>query len=339
MQSVLPRLALGLTLLLSSLIARADTVWLDNGDQLSGNIIMLDSGTLLLQTTHAGTVRIDSSKIKTLHSEQKMRIRIERFGATIIDRLQPGDDGYVSLASQPQQQILIKDLHQALAERKTSLQRNLVWSGNITLGADFKRRDSDSDDYDLDIDTRLRYGLWRHGLKLEYDYETKDGDTKTDKLAAGYAIDRFFSERWFWKGKYEYDKARLEDLYRQTSYATGAGFQFWANELGAVAGALLYTHSQLYYHSDGKQSVNSSSLLLDYRRFIFAKTLELFGKGEFNLPASGDANYMIDAEAGLRYRLNSWANLRLRVEWYRISNYQNENLNDRRYLLGVGVNW
>lgn len=339
MQNYIIRSVLGLFLLCCATPSQADTVWLTNGDQLSGQIVMLDSGKLLLKTAHAGVVRIDSKQIKTLHSDQAMRIRSGFFAQPRLTTIEAGADGHVILSDEPEQQVAVKDLHQAIPQQKTGLARDFVWSGNITLSADFKRRDSDSDDYDFDIDSKLRHGLWRHGYKLEYDYETKDKETKTDKLMTSYALDRFFSERWFWQGKYKYNKDRLEELHRQHSYATGPGFQFWDNELGSLSAALLYNHARLHYRQDGVTRLNSSSLAWDYQRFFFAKTLELFNKGEISYPASSDTRYLLDAEAGVRYKLNSWASLSMKAEWERISSKNNESRNDRRLLLGVGVSW
>lgn len=331
------RYALTLLLLLAGSSSFADTVWMNNGDQLTGEILMLDSGKVLLKTKHAGTVRIDSKQIKTLHSEQSMRVRNDLFGEVITGELQASDeDGYVLLNGH---QLELKQLHQAIPDKKLSLQKDLVWSGNITFSADYKRRDSDSDDYDFDIDSKLRHGLWRHNYRLEYDYETKDKQTKTDKLMTSYALDRFMSERWFWQGKYKFNKDRLEDLNRQHSYATGPGFQFWDNELGSLSSAILYNYSELHYQSDGTNRIDSTSLTWDYQRFFFAKTLELFHKGEVSYPSSSNTRYLVDAEMGVRYKINSWFSLSAKAEWDRISSKNNESRNDRRYLIGAGVSW
>ena len=45
--------------------ALADTVWLNNGDRLSGTIILMDGGKLVLDTTYAGRVVIDWKNIQT----------------------------------------------------------------------------------------------------------------------------------------------------------------------------------------------------------------------------------------------------------------------------------
>jgi hypothetical protein len=56
------------------------------------------------------------------------------------------------------------------------------------------------------------------------------------------------------------------------------------------------------------------------------------------MPFTSDIDYILDSEAGLRYKLNSWAALTLKAEWDKVSS-QYGDLNDRRYLFGVGVGW
>ena len=76
----------------------------------------------------------------------------------------------------------------------------------------------------------------------------------------------------------------------------------------------------------------------NYNRYLAGKAFELYSKGEFGSPFIGDIDYILDGEAGLRYKLNSWAALTLKAELEKVSS-QYGDLNDRRYMLGVGVGW
>src|SRR5690349_14279443 len=79
----------------------ADTVSLDNGDRLTGNIVRLEGGKLLLNTKYAGDIKIDLGRIRNLQSEGPMTVVLgtdQRFygkltgdGAEIT--IQPTDHG------------------------------------------------------------------------------------------------------------------------------------------------------------------------------------------------------------------------------------------------------
>ncbi|MGI2028369.1 hypothetical protein [Endozoicomonas acroporae] len=76
----------------------ADTVWMNNGDVLSGDIVKLDSGKLSLQTKYAGTIELDWRYVTALDSDKTFwvsligeeKARLRRFegqqtGVTVID--------------------------------------------------------------------------------------------------------------------------------------------------------------------------------------------------------------------------------------------------------------
>ena len=47
----------------------ADTIWLKNGDRLTGKIKFYDGGKLLLETDYGGAIALDWKKIATLESD------------------------------------------------------------------------------------------------------------------------------------------------------------------------------------------------------------------------------------------------------------------------------
>ena len=60
---------LGLSLALLSSATFADTVWLTNGDRLTGTIRFFDGSKLLLETDYGGSIPLDWKKIATLESD------------------------------------------------------------------------------------------------------------------------------------------------------------------------------------------------------------------------------------------------------------------------------
>ncbi|WBE25017.1 DUF481 domain-containing protein [Denitrificimonas caeni] len=320
-----------------SLSAQADTVWLKNGDRLTGTILVLDGGQLLLKTDYAGTVNLDIKKIATLESEQHLLVKLDNFTTQTSKALRPAPDGSVRLQNGgPEQTIALADIQQLMVPRP--IIEDLRWKGNISFSADYKRRENNSDDYGLDVSTELRHGLWRHSVDTEYDYETKNSAKKTERFEASYALDRFITERWFWKNKAKYTHDHLEELRRQYVYGTGPGFQFWDNELGGLAVSALLNHNKFKFDTGEQQSFNASTVSWNYNRYLSGKSFELYTKGEFGAPFIGDIDYVFDGEAGMRYKLNSWAAVTLRAEWDKVSSKYGD-LNDRRYVIGVGVGW
>lgn len=326
-----------LTGLTFSLCAQADTVWLKNGDRMTGRILLLDSGKLLLETDYADTITLNIKKIATLETEQPLLVKLDTFTSENTKALRPAADGSVTLINGgAPKTIALADIQQLMTPKPVI--EDLRWKGNISFSADYKKKESDVKDYDLDVSSELRHGLWRHTLDTEYDYETKNDSKKTERFEASYALDRFITDKWFWKTKAKYINDGIEELRRQHTYGTGPGYQFWDNELGAFSVSSLVNHNKYLFDSGEKLSFNSSTFSWDYNRYISGKSFEMFSKGEVGMAYISDINYVLDTEAGLRYKVNSWAAITLKAEWDKVST-QYGDLNDRRYLIGVGVGW
>src|SRR3982751_6527118 len=77
----------------------ADTVWLKNGDKLSGTITVFDGGKLLIQTKYAGAVTIDWKEVKTLDSDQHLLVKQDAYSGEVSKSLTAAEDGKVTLAN------------------------------------------------------------------------------------------------------------------------------------------------------------------------------------------------------------------------------------------------
>ena len=92
--------ALGACLLLGlALPAWADTVWLNNGDRLTGQIVLLDGGKLALKTKYAGRVLIDWKDIDTLRSDQPLLVKRSGFTGQRSQHLEAAGKGMVRVVS------------------------------------------------------------------------------------------------------------------------------------------------------------------------------------------------------------------------------------------------
>lgn len=331
------RTLLALALATLSAPTLADTVWLKNGDKLSGTIQLFDSGKLLLQTDYAGSITLDVRKIATLESDRELLVKHGDFVGERAKSLKPAGQGQVELVNGEAPRVVeLASISQMLPPKP--LVQDLTWSGNLDFSADYKRAENDIKDYDIDLDTKARHGAWRHGIAAEYDHETKDGQRKTDRVELGYDLDRFLSEKFFWQGQLKYSHDRIEELETQRTVGTGPGYQFWDDQLGAFSMAGLLNRNDFVFADGSSEHFNSAAMEWDYRRYLSGKTLELYTQGELGAPFIDEVDYIIDAEAGLRYKLNSWAALSLKTEWDKVAS-QYGDTNERRYLIGLGVGW
>lgn len=331
------RTLLCLALSVAATPVMADTVWLKNGDRLSGKIKFYDGGKLLLETDYGGAIALDWSKIATLESDQELLVKENATAGERAKSLQPAESGKVTLANgDAPKTIELASIQQILKPKP--LVEDLVWKGNLDAALDYKRAERDTDDYDVSLKTQARHGLWRHRAEADYNREFQDDVVTTDNWGVEYALDRFLTEHWFWQGRLEYKRDMVEELERQRTLGTGPGYQFWDNELGAFSIAGLLNRSDYQYSNGESDSFYAASLKWDYNRYLVGKSVELFSDGEVGKPLNNVADYTLDAAVGLRYKLTDWASLNMKAEKDLVSGAEGE-LDETRYSLGFGVGW
>lgn len=328
---------LSLSIVLFSAPVLADTVWLKNGDRLTGTIRVFDGSKLLLQTDYGGSIPLDWKKVATLESDHELLVKMGPVDGERAKSLLAAESGKVTLANgDAPKTVELAQIEQIMKPKP--LVEDFVWKGNIDLAMDYKRAERDTDDYDVDIDTKARHGQWRHNAQFEYNRELKDEVVSTNNWSTEYALDRFLTEKLFWQGRLEYKRDRVEELERQRTVGTGPGYQFWDDELGAFSVATLANRSD-YSFSNGEQNrFYELSVKWDYNRYLVGKTIELFSSGEVGRPLSGAADFSLDAEVGLRYKVTDWASLNMKAEKDMVSGAEGD-LDETRYTLGFGVGW
>jgi len=337
-----------LTALLLALAAGpacADTVWLDNGDRLTGTIQSLDNGQLLIHTDYGGDMRIAFEHVRTLQSDTPLVIRDESMAHDYRARLVRSGAGQVALkgvqrsaeGAQPVQADVPLDTLESVVRPHPFLNETAV-TGRIDLAANQKTASTETQDYSAALDATVRHGLWRHQFNGGYRRSKEDSRVNTSNYGLDYTLDRFLTEQAFWQGRVMHRRDWVEDLNRQTAYGTGPGYQFWDNELGAFSLSALVGRVHYGYSDGGSDSAYAASLRWDYVRYFSGKQFELFTKGELLRPFESQAEIAVTGEAGLRYNVNSWMSLYLKYARNQVSGTR-ESLNESVYSTGLGLSW
>jgi hypothetical protein len=316
----------------------ADTVWLKNGDKITGTIKLFDGGKLLIETAYGGAIPLDWKQVKTLESDQQLMVKQDQYSGEISKSLKASDDGKVTLTNgDAPKTVELASIQQILKPKPVIT--DLVWKGNVDVAMDFQKAENDTDDYNIAFKTSARHGQWRHNAEGDYNRESQDDVVSTDNWSAEYSIDRFLTEKFFWDGRISYKRDKIEDLSRQRVVGTGPGYQFWDDELGAFKMGALLNRTDYEFSNGEKENFYSIAGTWDYNRFLIGKKVEFFTNGELGRPLSDVADYALDAEVGLRYKVTDWASLNLKAEKNIISGSSDGDLDKTRYTAGFGVTW
>src|SRR5471032_3057753 len=127
---MLSRTLLCLAVISASTPLLADTVWLKNGDRLTGKIKVFDGGKLLIQTSYAGAIPVDWKQVKTLESDQELLVKQDAYSGEKAKSLKAADDGKVVLANgEAPKTVELASIQQILKPKPVV--EDLVWKGNV----------------------------------------------------------------------------------------------------------------------------------------------------------------------------------------------------------------
>ena len=133
----------------------ADTVWLNNGDRLSGEILLLDGGKLALKTKYAGRVVIDWKDIDTLASDKPLMLRREGLDSEIGHQLKAADKGKVQVVNGSSETVALSSITRLVPPRP--LLKDRVWEGNLDAKLDMERNEDRTDEWKLKGNTRVEH--------------------------------------------------------------------------------------------------------------------------------------------------------------------------------------
>ena len=328
----------GLALLLCVTAAQADTVWLINGDRLTGEVSLLDNGKLLLKTDYAGTVRLDWDKVRELETEDPLLLQTPGLPINYQARLEPaGEDGKVVLAGNDQRrEMALAQLDRIV--RPHPFLGDWSFSGTVDLAGDWRFNSSRSHDFSVSGGLQARHSMWRHNLRWDYLRRKQNSALTQHRYSAAYTLDRFVSQRMFWQGRALLERDYIEDLSRQSLLGGGPGYQFWDDELGAFSVSGLLAHVQFGYRTAGDANFYALGMGWDYVRYFSGKQFQLFTHGEFYRPIGNEADYNLRAEVGLRYLVTNWASLYAKATRNQVAGAL-ENVADTNFSVGLGVTW
>jgi putative salt-induced outer membrane protein YdiY len=322
----------------------ADQVYLKNGDRLTGKIVSLTDGKMVLNSDLSGSVTIEMKNIATLSSDAPLEIHLKdgtvlhqpvaaaepnEFALKTAEPLQPQKLGLANIASINPPPVP-KAKWTGHVSGAAGLTTGNTKSNSLSTSASLARRtEQDRTTIDGDIAkgsqtdrstgiSRTSEDWWR--LRGEYDY--------------------FFTKKFFGFGNGRYEKDAVALLNRRVVVGGGVGYQ-WIEDAKtsfSTNGGLASVFEKYENQADSSNQLSLqagytfSRQLLKNTRFLndltYYPSLDQF------------SDYFLTSTAELRASLTKsmFANLKV------IFNYDATPATDRgntdiKYLLGVGINF
>jgi hypothetical protein len=263
-------LILGIILcsMLSFAGAKTDTVYLKNGDRITGELKRFEYGVLFLKTDGLGTLNIEYDRIKTFYSKQQFIIQLAnglRFFGSIDTS---GTPGHVVLQVNS---FRIPEPIEAIVEIFPV--KNLFWKrldGSIDLGYSYTKASTVSQfNFSGNVDYRVQKAFSQlRGSSILTDQKDRERIRKQDY---SFSYSRFFKKKWFatsFLGGQQ--NTELGNNFRLFG-GLGVGNNIVHNNLVVLSGAMGVMVSTEHSKADSAMQSVEGIMQWDFRLFKFNK--------------------------------------------------------------------
>jgi Protein of unknown function, DUF481 len=305
----------------------ADTVWLTNGDRISGDIIELSNSSLKIKTRYASTLSLDISAVRSFQTDTKQHWDINlKSRPALID--QSDREGHVSIDGKP---VAIRDLE--LLPSRAKWKKSGLLESTLDVDNDKNRKEK----LHLNGELNLESKHWRHSLATETKRDKERDKLTEDTLEFNYTLDYLINTHWLARADTSYREEGVDITSHYWYLAAGPGYRLWGEGKDKLDAVLAYNRFWVGNRILDLE-LSAWSLGLDYQQFWLAEKLETFTDARIAFPDIDPIDYIANTSSGLRYHLNHSIHLSLKYD-YNETRYSLGTLKDSSYVLGAGVNF
>lgn len=216
---------LGLFLVLTSAVqaARTDTVYLYNGDRITGEIKYLRDNKLSFKTDRAGTISVEWPSVTRIYSNSYFDI-LTTSNERLFGRLLYADSAksvVIELGSFSVTKSLIDIV--AIDPVKSGFLNQLT--GTISLSGSYTKSNKNLQlNGGFDIAHRTR--KYQNGIKANTVITSNDNQDQTQRTDASYSVNRLFNSPWFVAGALSYQRNTGLNINARYQLFGGGGYFF-----------------------------------------------------------------------------------------------------------------
>jgi len=326
----------GLLFFFLTATASADDVFLKNGNRLSGTIVSMSEGKLVLETDFAGRLTIDWNHVEQLATDAPLTLVLAD-GSIIRGIPTSGKTpGRIKLAASSPADPAPVELARVTAINPPD-EQPIKLNGLINVG--FNKASGNTDLKNAHIDAELLARTVSHRVTLGGAYNRASEDNrKTEDNAMGHLKHDYFLTQSFYlylNGFAERD--RFKNLSLRTTIGPGLGYQFFEGELMNLSVETGPSYVYTNYDGAGRDESLSGRWGVKFDRFFFEKLFQYYFSNEGYVSASDTSDVFMFTRTGLRFPIRGGLSLNAGFEWdWDNTPAEDADKSDYRYILSVG---
>ncbi|HFD12495.1 MAG TPA: DUF481 domain-containing protein [Crenotrichaceae bacterium] len=327
-------------LLLSALasvmgIATADTVHLNNGDKISGEILSTDDGEITIATEYAGDVKVkwesvanfESNKVVTVELKDKSRVK----GLAV-----PSQPGQLSLRSDQLANPVVIDINQIAAVNPPDL-GHIPLSGKLNIGGMKQSGNTDNQTFHADAELIALGPNNRTTIGVLYNQGASNGKENANNGRAYLSYDHFITDKWYAYANTDLSKDKFQDLNFRVFAGGGLGYQFWddSKKYFSFEAGPGFIYEDFIKAND--RDFAAGRWALDFRYWLVDDRIQFFHNHEGLVNLENFSDVLVRSHTGFNLPVIEHLNFLLQVDVdHDTLPAEGKKKTDYRYIVGVG---
>ena len=320
---------------------QADTLWLENGDIITGEVTGLDAGNLTFKTVYAGVITVSWRHVRTLKTNTPMWVNLIGEDKARLRELHSDGEQFIIVDPDGRERLFSTTWPIAsIAQEEPVLEDSWNFGGRVALSLESKSGNDIESRYRLDGQVSMDDQWNKNQLKWKVDVERKnDGVWKKDIWELEYNYSRYFTEHWFTNAAAKQRYHSRENLRNRLNTGVFTGYRFRETTSEALLTSLGLSYIQEKYEREGSLNNIAIGWRLFHRQTPY-ENLEFFFNSSLYYRIQSNQQWIWEGEHGVRYKLtdNLSLNATQNIDYDSLPGEDEKKL-DSQIKFGMGYNW
>jgi putative salt-induced outer membrane protein YdiY len=288
--------------LLPARLLHADTLIMQDGSRLLGEVVRQQDGVLEFSTSYAGVIKVQWSQISELQTDKPVEVYLDSGELLQVTTIR-NTEQKTQLGGASTEREVAPAAVAFINPEPWQRGEGMKLSGILNAGLEFQQGNTEQEKLALDAALKARRKHDRYNLQAQYQKDKSNDITTAQNWKLRNKYDYFVTEKRYYGASLNFEQDKFADLSLRTSLGPHIGYQFYESRqlnLGADI-SLLYVTEDFDVAPDNEYA--ALGWTVDFDKLLFSDRIQFYHRhhGQFEL---GEAeNMVVNSWTGLRFPL------------------------------------
>jgi putative salt-induced outer membrane protein YdiY len=283
-------------------LLHADTLLMQDGSRLLGEVVRQQDGTLEFKTSYAGVIKVQWSQVVELQADKPVEVYLQGGESLQVSTIRH-TEGLTVLGDAASGREVESSAVAFINPEPWQRGEGMKLSGILNSGLEFQQGNTDQQKLALDATLKVRRKNDRYNLAAQYQKDKSDQVTTAQNWLLRNKYDYFQTEKRYIGASLNFEQDKFADLKLRTSLGPHAGYQFYeSKQLNLSADlSLLYVSEDFYLAPDNEYSALGWNI--DFDKLLLAERLQFYHRQNGTIELGDVSNVVVSTWTGLRMPL------------------------------------